>query len=453
MALLPRLSWPRPRMAAGPRAVSLQIDTDPHTTAIPSLMSADRQIGHIEALRGSRASALQLVTLFRSVTLLSSTIAGAMANTLHVVDRHRRELKSQPERTLSLLTESPNGFTPATTFYEDAMTDLLMTGNSLVGIERINSEPSRLRRLSPGDATMHRTRGGGIYYKARLADWPSGRGETIELGAADVVHARWPDLLGRTAAAGDSRGREGFATAPLTILAGALNLSAEVERWIAQYFNSASGGARADVAVIYPDPMEETEQKEVAASIIDSIRSRNPLLLFADPKIVPIKSTASDAEMSKLREFQVREIGRFLGIPAPLLGENVSQWGSGVESLARFFWKFAGRQHMTRLMDPLSLRLLPPGQKLEINDTELLRGDTDALTKLVTATQGDAQRQPVLSRRELRLLLGWDSEFPADEETRMKKGQNGGAPVALNFSLATTAEAVQDSDNRGHGND
>ena len=137
-------------------------------------------------------------------------------------------------------------------------------------------------------------------------------------------------------------------------------------------------------------------------------------VLFHGAKVENLKTLPQDAETSTLRDQEVESIGRVYGIPPPLMGLNTTQWGSGISELARLFWKFAGRPAMNRLLQPMSFRLLPKGQDFAVNELEILRGDTVALTALINATKGQSP-DPILSRRENRSMLGVNWDFPEDE--------------------------------------
>lgn len=47
-------------------------------------------------------------------------------------------------------------------------------------------------------------------------------------------------------------------------------------------------------------------------------------------------------------------------------------------SRARLFYRFVGRHHLGRITSALSLRLLEPGERFGVDETELLRGDTES---------------------------------------------------------------------------
>ena len=101
---------------------------------------------------------------------------------------------------------------------------------------------------------------------------------------------------------------------------------------------------------------------------------------------------------------------RIFGVPAPLVGEEASNFGAGVETLAKLFYRFACRQHVSRMIDAFGCRMLPPGHRFEVDETSLLRGDTNALSKFVMALAGSSQHQPIATQEEMRHMVGLPRE-------------------------------------------
>ena len=144
-----------------------------------------------------------------------------------------------------------------------------------------------------------------------------------------------------------------------------------------------------------------------------------------DGKSSYIRDVPQDDQAAKLRSFQVEEVSRVFGVPPPLLNVNMTSWGSGIEQLARLFWRFGLRQHVERFLAPFSLRLLPMGVRFEVDPTEMLRGDTKETAELVRVLAGDAQREPLASREEMRRLAG----LPRDVDGKIRKMQRPAAPA------------------------
>ena len=207
----------------------------------------------------------------------------------------------------------------------------------------------------------------------------------------------------------------GFSPSPLVALLGHLRVSREIIRWLTKFYDTTGGSLKSDHAIIFNEAMSEDEQATALAGIAEYMFSRSPLVLFGGAKLENMKALPQDAETSNLRDQEVESIGRVYGIPPPLMGLHTTQWGSGISELARLFWTYSGRPAMNRLLQPMSLRLLPAGHEFDVTQTELLKGDTVALTALINSTKGQND-PPILSRSESRNLLGVNWPFPEEEE-------------------------------------
>ncbi len=133
-----------------------------------------------------------------------------------------------------------------------------------------------------------------------------------------------------------------------------------------------------------------------------------------DGKSGYLQDTPQDREAKELRKFQVQEVARAFGVPAPLLNVDITNWGSGIEQLAKLFFRFGLRQHLDRILTPFQVRLLQPGDRFWVDTADLLRGDADAIHQMVMALRGDAQRPALASREELRHLAGLPRDVDGD---------------------------------------
>ena len=361
----------------------------------------------------TRDLAAEYNTLFRCVTLISSIIADMVSNTIHVRDWDGNRVRNTG-RWITRFRDSPDDMIPAHTWLEDYVSDYILSGNAIC----VRTEGAMLQRINPDTASPRETNYG-IVYQGEQAYLNGGATEMYPISR--VIHSRWGHFSSKKSGTPLNL----FARAPISSMGKSIALGMETDRWVRNYFDSNDGASKSDMVVTYPEEMPVDMQDKFMAALRKYSQGRKPMALFGNPSVHNLKQSPQDADALKLREFQVREVARFLGVPAPLLGENVTQWGEGIEQLARLFWKFSVKGHLFRILKPFSWKLLPEGHEFAVDETELLRGDAEALSKIIIATKGSTQAHPIMSRREQRSLLGIDPEWPEGEPELIIQNQSG----------------------------
>ena len=363
----------------------------------------------------TRDVAVAYATLNRCVTLTAGAVAQLVCGGgLRIVDSDgRRRTSRRADRVLEVLsTSADNGVTPSHSLIEDAVADYCLDGNALfVPAKSGDGMLQGLRRFSSWDThQIFSNDGTEAVYRLTPVD---GREATEYAAARDVIHVRWPRLLryGRTRST-----RAGFAVAPVVALRPALDIGLQGDRYIREWFAKGSRSKIHFNLGLQPgETMLTMEQRrQLQGWIQEQAKSGRPMVT-QDMTSTRIDDTPQDSEAAKLRDFQVQEVGRYYGIPAPLLGMNVTQWGQGIEQLMKLWLRVGLRDHAMRFLAPFQIRLLRPGDRFLIDPTEVTGGDYDAIAKLIMAVQGDAQRPPIATREEMRHIAGLprdpDGEF------------------------------------------
>ncbi|WP_425152904.1 phage portal protein [Candidatus Palauibacter sp.] len=370
----------------------------------------------------TRNVAISYATLNRCVTLVAGSVAQLVTGGgLRVVDLDGRTRTTRRARQIvEVLSTSPDGgVTPSHSFIEDAAADYCLDGNALlVPSITMDGMLTGLRRMSAWDADVMHSAAGDAIYRLAPADGPVGAREYA--AARDVVHVRWPRL---SRYGGTRTGRDGFALAPVVALRPALEIGIQGDRYIRDWFVS---GAKSKLHVNFETGERELapEQRKQLVDWVDRYsQSRQPLVTF-DGSSTKIDDTPQDEEALGLREFQVQEVAKVYGVPSPLLGVDITQWGSGIEQLAKLFWRFGLRQHVDRFLASLGTRLLRRGDRFAIDTTDLLRGDAEAIEKMINAVRGDAQRPAVATREEMRHIAG----LPVDPVGEFVEPAPAGSP-------------------------
>ena len=354
----------------------------------------------------SRNVAVSYATLNRCVTLIAGSVAQLVTGgNLRVVDSEGRSRNTRrARRVIDLLSTSPDGgVTPAHSFVEDAVADYCLDGNALI-LPSISGDGmlNRLQRMSPWEAELTYAQQGEGVYRLTPVDGPV---VSQYAAARDVIHVRWPRLLRYNAQ--NRAGRDGFALGPVIALRPALEIGLQGDRYIREWFLR---GSRSKIHVDFPTsvgakPLVRQQRLELAQWVRKYSKSSSPLVTFGG-KSSKLEDTPQDEAAKELREFQVHEVAKVFGVPAPLLGVDIVKWGTGIEQLAKLFYRFGLRQHLERFLSPFQIRLLRPGDRFYVDTTDLLRGDADAIQKMIMALQGDAQRPPIATRDELRHIAG-----------------------------------------------
>ena len=353
---------------------------------------------------GLRDQAVHFAVFFRVVNLLSSMIAQLITSgSLRIVNAEGEiDEGSNTKMLLDLLQNSPDGETPAFSFFEDLAVDYLIDGNSLLSINRAGNKVSSLRRLEGPSSQIDYTSENRIVYKAHDAyATDKTEGDYLTFADMDVIHARWPLLTNINAVGHRSR----FASPPVGLMRPALSIGLESDKYILDWYKTDSPKSNVGISIqkgISPKQLEEFyTQFERAA------KSRAPLLFGEGARFTNLNNSSSGSSTQAVqREFQVGEICRIYGVPGPLVNQQVTSWGSGIEQLSKLFYRFGLRQHTERLLSPMKMKLLPRGYRFTLNEIDILRGDTAGIAAMLGALKGDAQTPEIATIEERRHIAG-----------------------------------------------
>ena len=372
--------------------------------------------------------------LLRSVSLISGLVAQLVTSgSLSVIDlktgrRVPWRSGSRSGRALDLLTGSPDGMEPAYAWAEALVSDLLTCSNAIIRVERTPSGlPESLVRQSVSDAWVEMSSDGysRIY---RTRDWRDPVGMYRVLHDWDVAHSYWGVLQPYSSGYAGSW----MATPVLTLLRSTLEVGAAGERYVKEYFES--GATSAPFVVGYASGIaDETHQTLVRR--LRERQHRTPLILGDDPKVTKLMDEPQTSSTKDLREFQIDEVARVYGLPAPLVGRSVSSWGSVVAELGRFAWRFGVRQHCDRFLAGLAKSLLPMGYAFVVDPIDIVRGDPAALHGYLQAAMGGPNSAGWMTREEVRRWAGlprdMDGElvpYSPQQAPEGREGSDGEAP-------------------------
>ena len=371
-----------------------------------------------------RNASLGFPTYLRVITILSAVMSELITNgSLRVYDREGNIVKTERiENLLRLFEHSPDGITPAQTWMEDWCIDYLIDGNAICEVSRDMYARNRpvvgLNRLSVWDAnTVQDPKSDGVVYEARYV----GRTRTSQITSIPenrVMHARWPRTL-RTSTSSQAN-RWGFAPAPVRLMRLALEVGLASDSYIKEFYQEAN---RSSVGISLEESQNLQDLAAIAQTLAAAAKNRKPMVLPGKGSFTNLSNSASNEDLEKLRQFQITEIARVYGIPGPVIGQQVTQWGQGIEQLSKMFWSQCVRQHIMRMLAPVKFHLLKPGHFISVDPTDLIRGDITALASLITATRRDAQSDQILTVPETRRLIGVSRNPQNGEKLEKASGQ------------------------------
>lgn len=340
----------------------------------------------------------------RASTLISGVVAQMLCNGgLYIRDNKNRIVNTRrANHTLKLFAGKPDRYTPAHTFYEDLATDYCLDGNALIKKDRLGSI-QRFTRYSPASASARLTEKGNLIYQALPFYDSNITGIKTVISSERMIHIRWP-LTDSTALSSD---RGFFATPPITKIRNAVAAGLKQDNLIVQWYDVASKSTlHFDFDFENTRNLTPAQKQQIKKKIENKSKSGQVIVTFG-ARSTNLNTGPQSDDTDKLRKFQIEEVARYYGIPLPLLSVPVGQWSRGInEQIMKLAWRTCFSLHFNRFNAALSAGLLLNGETFEPDISQLVRGDASGIAELVMAIQGDAQRNPAASRREIRNIIG-----------------------------------------------
>ena len=376
--------------------------------------------------RFGRDRLIQYPAFFRAVELTSAGVATLIANSqLTVVDRDGKVVNNRRvDNILDLCSWSPGRYESAYTFWEDLATDYCVEGNGFAVVHRLDdvNRPYRLERMKASLASQSETNYGFVY---RLQDL--GSQTDMPYAAQDVLHPRFPLMYDRQT--NSSNYRNWFAPRPMDIVNNAVRTGMLSDERVLNLINRSKKRDNIHIDIASDDEMyqlSEAQRKELVDMIDKWSMSGKSLVTFKGSRANRIDMSPEDEQGRLTREYQLAETVRCFGVPPPLLGMHVTEWGEGIESLSRLWYRFGLHNHVSRFLAAMNTKMLRRGEKFHFDETYATRGDWENIARIVTAVGGDAQRPPYATREEIRDLLGLRIDPRGDYVEKTPDTETGG---------------------------
>ena len=418
-----RWPWPLNRILASGDGQDQQPPDEPG--AAISYNDIQRHFANVDFYQGRFAPSLWGLSSFRNVairyqpvtrcvTLISAVCTSLIYNTLYVMDsNHRRVDNRRTRKILHVLRETPDmGETSGYSFIEDVFADYCLDGNALLVVTYDSTGyPMTLRRYRPSDAQTTRTPEGALVYRLHPTENPPASSGMF--AARDVIHFRWPKLHQFSYS---NSGREPFGPAPIWLLRNAIASGLMGDDWVEGWWADGPKGNlhvsfAADPNIV---PKTPKERKEIINDLSAASRKRDPLVSFGG-RAEAVESAPGTSVTSQTRDRDLEDVASTYGLPRALFSKDFRVVKGLNEELTKSAFRMGIKGHLDRFLSAFGLRLLQEGERLAVDTTEFLRGDSSGMAELVMALQGDMQRAPVATREELRHMAGLprdaDGEF------------------------------------------
>ncbi len=341
----------------------------------------------------------------RSIALITHSLSSLLSSKhLYISDERGEPIsKVSRMRMLRLFRNTMNeGETTAKDFWSAAFCNLLLTGNSLIYIQ--DRERFLFRLASPVHSQSRRNQRGRLFYDLTLED----TGEVVSAPVNDVIHLR----MTPTSDLGGTR----WGMSPTKVLATHTEIGMNADEYVNKLIGN--GPFSLDNKILHSEMGLTNAQ---VAKLKESVKKKNeeggPVVTIGDLTIYDIiVGGGIPGSILETRTQEIELIAQYYGIPAPLMGVNLTQWGSGIETLTKIYASSCLEVYLSAALAQLSLRLLSENEYFDIPDTAKSKIAQESVAPLIMAVNGDAQRDAVMSVREIRNdILGYPGDLDQDD--------------------------------------
>lgn len=323
-------------------------------------------------------AALGLTAVWRSVDLISGTIAGMP---LHVYEEvmQRRENGSEIALQTKLKTPAvaylwlrPNAEMSAMTFWQTVIAHEVL-GNAFIYVDdpENTGENLALWPIDPRRMRVGRLKDGRKIYQldreVPMMDYKLG---------GEIVHVpNWS----RTGLLGMS---------PLAMAAEALGTAVATNEYAGRFFSQDSTPRGVLWTEQEMDDDEATRMLERWEKQHSTLaRTHRMAVLSSGLKFQPLAMSPSDTQLLEERRFNISEIARLFGVPSHLLNdqEKSTSWGTGIEEMNRGLDVYTLRSHIRRFETQINDCLL-----VRERTSRYVKWDLDAFMRGNTLTRNQA---------------------------------------------------------------
>jgi len=340
-------------------------------------------LAHEPASSGERVTELtcwRIVPVYRAITMIANDLGRLPVYS--AVRESDGDLAPTPTAAADLLQDQPNRWMSGFELRRTMTGQALRYGNAFAQIVRNGmGEILELVPLLPHDVQLHTTTGGVHYTHSVLG----------RLEPEEILHIKAP-------------GNDGlWGESPIRSAREALGLMRAMEKTGGRLYAQAGVPK---LALVHPGPLSpaaiQTISDSYAAKHAGAENAGKPLVLGEGMKIERINQSLEDQMWQQAREFSVQEVSRLFGVPVIYLSEHSRSTFASIVELTRTYWDGCLAHWTTAWSEEVRLKLLAPGQHLQWDTRDLLKGSfSDQVTSLRSAVEAG-----LLTRNEARQRLG-----------------------------------------------
>ena len=329
-------------------------------TFFPGMSSSGKRV--------NERTAMQTSAVYACVRVIAESVASLPLHVYKYNDDGGKE-KAIEHPLYRLLHDEPNGEMTAYSFFEVALTHLLLWGNFYAQIIRNGKgEVLGLYPLMPDRMRVDRDENRHLYYEYTLStdDPVENKNQTVILQPEDVLHI--PGL--------SFDGLVGYS--PIAMAKQSIGLSIAAEEFGSKFYaNSAVPSGILEHPGILKDPAKVRDSW--MQTFGGSANSNKVAVLEEGMKYTPISINPSEAQFLDTRKFQIVEICRIFRVPPHMIASLEGATYSNIEEQSLSYLLYTLNPWLRRLEQAMFRRLFTEEEKktyfIKFNVDGLLRGD------------------------------------------------------------------------------
>lgn len=350
-------------------------------------------------------AALRNMAVFRCVDIIASTI-GMLPLYLMRKGPDGQVEQAEDHPLYDLLLHRPNAWQTGHQFRSHMQTSALVDGNSYALIVRSTRRVAALVPLESRLVTVRQNADWTLTYR-----YNKPTGGWVEYPGDDILHVRG---LSRDGILGLSRTK---------VAREAIGLALQAEQAAGRVFRN---GMMVGGVLTHSGKLSDDAYNRLEASLSqrhDGVDNwfRNMILEEGMTYKERSASTVASTQNVETRNLQIEEVARAFGVPRPLLMQDSTSWGTGIEQLAILFVRFGLAPWFTAWEGEANVKLLTPVERrtlyADFDERELLRGSMADQASYFSAALGAGGHAPFMSQNEVRDNLGLSRHRDGDTLT------------------------------------